>query len=120
MIIDRFTGRRANELKRDENALADVLREAGANIKGRVVRCPFCDDKKPSAGIYKSDKELMGHSNISTTAEFYNQVDRDHEMKAARVIQNLLESDKGVPKANEICVDFAPNTVSNQIEGKEK
>ncbi len=65
-------------------------------------------------------KELMGHSNISTTAEFYNQVDRDHEMKAARVIQNLLESNKGVNKVNEFCADFAPNTVSHQIGSKEK
>ena len=55
MIIDRFAGRRADELKRDENALADVLREAGADVKGRVVKCPFCDDKKPSASLYSND-----------------------------------------------------------------
>ena len=39
-------------------------------------------------------KELMGHSNISTTAEFYSTVDRDHEKKAARVVQELLDSNK--------------------------
>lgn len=39
-------------------------------------------------------KELMGHSNISTTAEFYNIVDRDHEKKAARVVQELLDRHK--------------------------
>jgi len=55
VIIDRYTGRTAQELKCDENALADVLREAGANIRGRTVRCPFCDDKKPSASIYSND-----------------------------------------------------------------
>ncbi len=55
MIIDRFTHRTVAELKRDENALADVLREAGADVKGRVVRCLFCEDKKPSAGIYQSN-----------------------------------------------------------------
>ncbi|MBL7186282.1 MAG: AAA family ATPase [Phycisphaerae bacterium] len=52
MIVERFTGRRADELKRDESALADVLREAGAEVKRRDVRCPFCDDKKPSGSIY--------------------------------------------------------------------
>ena len=56
-------------------------------------------------------KELMGHSNISTTAEFYNQVDRDHELKAARVIQRLLDTGKDQPKANEICADFAPKPI---------
>ena len=52
MIIDRFTGRPADSLKRDEQALAEVLREAGGDVKGRTVRCPFCDDHRPSAGIY--------------------------------------------------------------------
>jgi len=36
-------------------------------------------------------KELMGHSNIATTQEFYTTVDRDHEKKAAEVVQRLLE-----------------------------
>jgi len=45
-------------------------------------------------------KELMGHSNIATTAEFYNQIDSDHEAKAARVIQNLLESAAGPKKTD--------------------
>ncbi len=35
-------------------------------------------------------KELMGHSKVETTLEYYNQVDLDHEAKAARVIQQLL------------------------------
>ena len=35
-------------------------------------------------------KELMGHSSISTTQEYYTQVDSDHEAKAARVIDSLL------------------------------
>ena len=40
--------------------------------------------------------ELMGHSNISTTAEFYSTVDEDHERKAAKVVQNLLEEKSDV------------------------
>jgi integrase len=39
-------------------------------------------------------KELMGHSNISTTQEFYLAVDRDHEKKAAQVVQKLLENNQ--------------------------
>ena len=39
-------------------------------------------------------KALMDHSNISTTAEFYNIVDRDHEKKAAKVVQQLLDNNK--------------------------
>jgi integrase len=36
-------------------------------------------------------KELMGHSSIATTQEFYTQVDSDHEAKAARVLQQLID-----------------------------
>ena len=36
-------------------------------------------------------KELMGHSNISTKAEFYTIVDRDHERMAVQVVQELLD-----------------------------
>ena len=36
-------------------------------------------------------KELMGHSKAETTLEFYNQVDKDHDKKAARVVQKLIE-----------------------------
>ncbi len=37
-------------------------------------------------------KELMGHSKVETTLEYYNQVDKDHEEKAARVVQKLIEA----------------------------
>ena len=39
-------------------------------------------------------KELVGHSSISTTAQFYTTVDRDHEKKAARAVQELLDRNK--------------------------
>jgi len=39
-------------------------------------------------------KEFMGHSSIETTAAFYNHVDRDHEKKAAEVVQQLLDKNK--------------------------
>ncbi len=37
-------------------------------------------------------KELMGHSKITTTQEFYTTVDRDHELKAAQSVQKILEN----------------------------
>ena len=40
-------------------------------------------------------KELMGHSHIATTQEFYTQVDKDHEAKAAQAIQRLIEDSEG-------------------------
>jgi len=46
-------------------------------------------------------KEWMGHSDISTTQEFYNQVDKDHEAKAALLIQNLLDTGLTLAHKNE-------------------
>ncbi len=46
-------------------------------------------------------KEWMGHSDISTTQEFYNQVDKDHEAKAALLIQNLLDTGLTLDVKNE-------------------
>ncbi|MHC4694319.1 MAG: hypothetical protein ACYS67_16390 [Planctomycetota bacterium] len=45
-------------------------------------------------------KELMGHSKVETTLEFYNQADCDHEAKAARVIQRLVDSADGGNRSN--------------------
>jgi len=50
-------------------------------------------------------KELMGHSHISTTQEFYTQVDRDHEKKAAQVVQQMLENHQG-NKQNDVQVTY--------------
>ncbi|MBN1972147.1 MAG: site-specific integrase [Sedimentisphaerales bacterium] len=46
-------------------------------------------------------KEWMGHSDISTTQEFYNQVDKDHEAKASLLIQNLLDTGLTLDVKNE-------------------
>ncbi len=50
-MID-FGGRNLDELKRDRGLLEKTLQDAGAVVKGRSVRCPFCDDHRPSAGIF--------------------------------------------------------------------
>jgi len=55
MIIDRYTGRTVDDLKRDEGALRSVLTDAGTKFRGRACCCVFCSDKHPSAGIYSSN-----------------------------------------------------------------
>ncbi len=53
MILDRFAGRDIDQLKRDQAALIETLKLAGAElIQGRTVRCAFCDDQRPSGGIF--------------------------------------------------------------------
>jgi len=37
-------------------------------------------------------KELMGHADITTTAEFYSAVDDEHRNKAKEVVNRLLET----------------------------
>ncbi|HVM76532.1 MAG TPA: AAA family ATPase, partial [Candidatus Saccharimonadales bacterium] len=39
-------------LKADESALRKELESAGVQFRGRACKCPFHDDRSPSAGIY--------------------------------------------------------------------
>ena len=64
-------------------------------------------------------KELMGHSNIATTQEFYTQVDSDHEAKAARVIQRLIDNAYTNKKSNKTDARLTPGAISRQIGGVE-
>lgn len=54
-------------------------------------------------------KELMGHSKVETTLEFYNQLDSDHEAKAARVIQELLEN------KNDVKMTYKPDSAELEV-----
>ncbi len=69
-----------------------------------------CRGEETSTGQMNVVKELMGHSDISTTQVFYTQVDRDHEKKAAQVVQKLLENCQ-----NDVRVTYEANF--NQIGG---
>lgn len=42
-------------LKSDENKLRKELESAGVQFRGRYCRCPFHDDRSPSAGIFTKD-----------------------------------------------------------------
>jgi len=57
-------------------------------------------------------KELMGHSSIQTTQEFYTQLDAEHQAKAARVIQQLIDSSQQ-DESNKSDAGVTPETISN-------
>ncbi len=61
-------------------------------------------------------QQLMGHSKAETTLEYYSQVDKDHEEKAARVIQNLLQNIENAGKSD---ARMTLEAVSNQNGGVE-
>jgi hypothetical protein len=88
------TVNQALKAKRDRKLLFERFMRTG------YIRQPFCSNiSGRSFGSRKNDrfdsrgcelylpmnfvKELMEHSSIATTAEFYNEVDADHEAKAA-------------------------------------
>lgn len=59
-------------------------------------------------------KELMGHSKAETTLEYYSQVDKDHEKKAAQVLQNMLEGENESKKTD---ARLTPDGISHQNGG---
>lgn len=81
---------------------------------------------RKSCGQYWADylpmnvvKELMGHSNITTTQEFYTQVDADYEAKAARVIQQLLETSQKSNGSEKSDARLTPEALFSKKEGDE-
>lgn len=64
-------------------------------------------------------KELMGHSDISTTQKFYTTVDRDHELKAAQVVQRLLENGQREKQEKQSDVKVTYKANFSQIGGKQ-
>ncbi len=50
-----MAGQSLDALKQSEASLVDALQQAGALVRGRTVRCPFCNDHHPSGGIYQTD-----------------------------------------------------------------
>ena len=64
-------------------------------------------------------KELMGHSGIATTQEFYTQFDQDHEAKAARVMQRLIDNADTDKKSNKADARLTPERISRQVRGVE-
>lgn len=64
-------------------------------------------------------KELMGHSDISTTQEFYTTVDRDHELKAAQVVQSLLENGQQEKQGKQSDVKLTYEANFSQIGGNQ-
>jgi hypothetical protein len=47
-----------NTLRQDRTALIQALEAAGAKITGNTVRCPFHDDHRPSAGVYRDNSGI--------------------------------------------------------------
>ena len=63
-------------------------------------------------------KKLMGYSNIATPQEFYTQVDSDHDAKAARAIQRLIDNADGPNRSNKTDARMTPETILHQIGGE--
>ena len=62
-------------------------------------------------------KELMGHSKVETTLEFYNQVDAQHEEQAARVIQRLIENAGKRNNSDKTDARLTPEAISRRNGG---
>ena len=62
-------------------------------------------------------KELMGRSKVEKTLEFYNQIDAQHEEKAANVIQRLIEGAGKGNNSDKTDAKMTPEPISRQIGG---
>jgi integrase len=89
-------GRPWNNRYMMNNALRDFrvhARRAGIRVNGQLtIHClrKSCGQNWANHLPIHVVKELLGHSDISTTQKFYNQVEKDQRRQAAKVIQALV------------------------------
>ena len=62
-------------------------------------------------------KELMGHSSIKTTEEFYSTVDATHQKLASDSIQRLIEPDENLAAPEKSDAQVTPDQFSSQNRG---
>ena len=62
-------------------------------------------------------RELMGHSDIATTADFYSTVTEEHELQAQSIMQAITVGSESIHTADVVKTDakLTPNTRSGQI-----
>ena len=102
------------------NALRDFkshYRRAGIKPVGKLTIHTFrkcCGQNWADNLPMNVVQQLMGHSKAETTLEYYSQVDKDHEEKAAQVMQNLLQSVKNSEKSD---ARVTPEAISQQNGG---
>jgi len=119
----RKTGNPWENRYMDNNVLRDFkghLKRAGIKPVGKLT----IHTLRKSCGQNWADylpmnvvKELMGHSDIATTAEFYNQVDADHEAKAASVFQRLIDDADARANSKKTDVRMTPEAISHRNGG---
>lgn len=111
---------RFNDIPRDEETQTRSLLRAGIKPVGKLtIHTP-----RKSCGQNWADhlpmnvvKELMGRSSVATTQEFYTQVDSDHEAKAARVLQQLIDGADTKERNKKTDARLTPEANSGQIGG---
>ena len=94
----------SNKPWRNRYMVNNVLREfrrhykrAGIKPVGKLTIHTIrksCGQNWADSNHMNAVREWMGHSRPGTTMEYYNQVDRDHEKKAAKIIQQMIENAK--------------------------
>lgn len=111
----------------NRHMINNVLRDFGSHVKRAGIK-PVgkltIHTLRKSCGQNWADylpmnvvKELMGHSSIATTQEFYTQVDSDHEAKAARIMQQLIDGPDTKEKTKKTDARLTPEADLGQIGG---
>ncbi len=55
MNLDAKYRQPLDRLKRDKSVLIDALKDSGCDyMQGKAIRCPFCNDQKPSGSLYRT------------------------------------------------------------------
>lgn len=80
-----------DRLRLSRPALEAELKSAGAVFKGKACRCPFHDDKHPSAGIYQRDDGVWLFKCQTMTCGFHGDVFDVRARATGRPLSDVLK-----------------------------
>ncbi len=105
-------------IRRDRDALLAELREAGAEIKGKTVKCPFHEDRHPSGNVYMSDDGIARYKCHAASCGFCGDLYDVRAKATGQPIDDVLKAaNPSAPRASEV-VDKPVYSNIAEVESK--
>lgn len=90
-----------NNIRADRGRLEQALKDAGAEFKGKAIRCPFHEDKHPSGALYRADDGAFRFkcqaASCGFCGDYFDVVARATHRKPEDVLRELSPAPRQAP-----------------------
>ncbi len=107
---------RGAAMKRDKKMLLDALRQAGAEIKGSSIKCPFHKDRTPSGSVYQDSEGVWRFKCHAASCGFCGDVFDVQSRASNRPLKGILQENREPPKSKAAVKSSKPQKAYSTIE----